>query len=395
MKKAKGIFFLLFLVLFLIPNDVQATTSTNIENIQDKVVEESMDALGLENVQGYWEQLMDQYGGYLPESQRGTFSDFVKGEGTFSLKEWFISLLKFLFYEVLANGKLMGTLIVLTIFSAVLNALQSAFEKSTVSKIAEIVIFLVLIVFTLNSFHLVTTYTLETIEMMIGFVLALLPLLLGLIATTGSVLSAAFFHPLILFLMNTSGLLMKYFVLPLFLLAAILNIVSQINSEYKVTSLANLLNKAGIWLISVFLTIFLGVISVQGTATAISDGLAVKTAKFVTSNFIPVVGRAFTEATDTVISASAILKNMVGISGVVILLLIAAFPALKIFAIALIYKFTSAVLQPIAGGSIVKCLDVIGKSILYVFTSLAIVSLMFFLCITVIITAGNITMMMR
>lgn len=33
-----------------------------------------------------------------------------------------------------------------------------------------------------------------------------------------------------------------------------------------------------------------------------------KTAKFVTGNFIPVVGRMFTEAADTVISASGLLK---------------------------------------------------------------------------------------
>ena len=63
----------------------------------------------------------------------------------------------------------------------------------------------------------------------------------------------------------------------------------------------------------IFLTIFLGVLSVQGTATAVADGIAVKTAKFVTGNFIPVVGRMFTEAADTVISASGLLKNTVGI----------------------------------------------------------------------------------
>lgn len=76
---------------------------------------------------------------------------------------------------------------------------------------------------------------------------------------------------------------------------------------------------------------FLGVLSVQGTATAVADGIAVKTAKFVTGNFIPVVGRMFTEAADTVISASGLLKNTVGIIGLVILCLIVAFPAIQIF----------------------------------------------------------------
>nr|WGD94011.1 hypothetical protein P5629_12860 [Bacillus subtilis] len=41
------------------------------------------------------------------------------------------------------------------------------------------------------------------------------------------------------------------------------------------------------------------------------------------------------------------------------------------------------------------CLDVISKSVIYIFAALAIVSLMFFLSLTVIITAGNLTMMMK
>ena len=111
-----------------------------------------------------------------------------------------------------------------------------------------------------------------------------------------------------------------------------------------------------------------------------------KTAKFVTGNFIPVVGRMFTEAADTVISASGLLKNTVGIIGLVILCLIVAFPAIQIFCIAFIYKFAAAVLQPV-GGAIIQCLDIIGRSIIYVFACLAIVSFMFFLSITIIIAA--------
>ena len=90
---------------------------------------------------------------------------------------------------------------------------------------------------------------------------------------------------------------MNYIVLPLLLLATILSIVSTMSDQYKVTKLSNFLND------------FLGVLSVQGTATAVADGIAVKTAKFVTGNFIPVVGRMFTEAADTVISASGLLKT--------------------------------------------------------------------------------------
>ena len=79
------------------------------------------------------------------------FYGVCKGEKN-SLKEWMIGLLKYLFHELAANGKLLGTLIMLTIFSALLQSLQSAFSKSSVSKIADAVVYMVLIIFALNSF---------------------------------------------------------------------------------------------------------------------------------------------------------------------------------------------------------------------------------------------------
>ncbi|HEK9102374.1 stage III sporulation protein AE [Bacillus pfraonensis] len=376
-------------LFFSLPIVVQASP------VEQNVVDQQLDKLGIEDVKQFWDGLVTKYGGYLPESQKGSFMEFVKGEKEFSIKEWMIGLLKYLFHELVANGKLLGTLIMLTIFSALLQSLQSAFSKSSVSKIADAVVYMVLIIFALNSFYVVMTYARETIQTMVDFILALLPILLALIATGGGVVSVSFFHPIIIFLMNTSGLLMNYIVLPLLLLATILSIVSTMSDQYKVTKLSKLLQNVSVGIIGIFLTIFLGVLSVQGTATAVADGIAVKTAKFVTGNFIPVVGRMFTEAADTVISASGLLKNTIGIIGLVILCLIVAFPAIQIFCIAFIYKFAAAVLQPVGGGAIIKCLDIIGRSIIYVFACLAIVSFMFFLSITIIIAAGNITLMMR
>lgn len=99
----------------------------------------------------------------------------------------------------------------------------------------------------------------------------------------------------------------------------------------------------------------------QGASAAVTDGIALRTAKFITGNFIPVLGRMFTDATDTVISASVLLKNTVGLVGVAILISIAAFPAIKVLSLALIYKLAAAILQPLGGGPIISCLDVISK----------------------------------
>lgn len=361
----------------------------------DKIASAQLEDLNMDELKGFWEDIINKYDGYLPESQKGSLYDFISGEKKFSLKEWFKGILNFAFHEFIVNGKLLGSLILLTVFSMFLQALQNSFEKSTISKVAYSIVFMVLIIIALNSFHVVVDYTNDAIGTMIQFILALIPLLLALMATSGGLISAAFFHPVIIFMMNTSGMFIQYVVLPLLFLSTLLSIVSILSEQYKVTQLASMLRNWSVGLLGILLTVFLGVISVQGASSAVTDGVTVKTAKFITGNFVPVIGRVFTDATDTVISASMLLKNTVGIAGVAILLIIAAFPAVKILMVAFIYKLAAAILQPLGGGPVINCLDIISKSIIYVFAALGIVSLMFFLTITVIIAAGNLTMMVR
>jgi stage III sporulation protein AE len=386
---------LLFILMGTSVGQAEGNKEQDDPGLQQKVIDHQLEDLGIDELKSFWTSIVDQYGGYLPESQKGSLMDFIKGEKEFSLKAWFSGVLKFAFQELVMNGKLLGTLILLTIFSMFLQSLQNAFEGGNVSKVAYGIIFMVLIIIALNSFHVAINYTQEAISTMINFIIALIPLLLALIAASGGLVSAAFFHPVILFLMNTSGLLIQNVVLPLLFLSALLSIVSTLSPHYKVTQLAQLLRTWSIGLLGVFMTVFLGVISVQGATAAVTDGITIRTAKFITGNFVPVIGRMFTDATDTVISASLLLKNTVGIAGVAIVLIIAAFPAIKILMIAFIYKLAAALLQPLGGGPVIECLDTIAKSVIYVFAALAIVSFMFFLSITVIIAAGNITMMVR
>ncbi|MDF2607745.1 MAG: spoIIIAE [Bacillales bacterium] len=390
MKKTISLVIYIFFFLFLLPNLVQAATEQKPTDISSQV-----DNMNFTEVQEYWNDILYKYGSYIPENQKGTFQDFVKKGNPLDVKNYLIGFIKYISHEIVLNFRLLGMLILLSILSTFLQTLQNSFEKTTVTKVANFIVFVVLVIIALNSFDIAMKLTLDAVETMIHFVTAMLPIFIALIAATGGIISASFFHPLILFIMNTSGILIKTIILPLLFVSTLLSLVSLLSENYKVTNLAALLRNTSIALLGAFLTVFLAVVSVQGSATAISDGIAVRTAKFVTGNFIPVIGRVFTEAAETVAGATMILKNTVGIAGVIVMLIIVIFPALKILAIALTYKIAAAILQPIGAGQITNCIDIIGKSILYLFASLGIVSIMFFLTITVMIAASNLPLMVR
>ncbi|MGG1635749.1 stage III sporulation protein AE [Paenibacillus sp. NRS-1760] len=368
----------------------------NADELAKELTTQQIGGLETGAVESYWNNLRSEYGGFFPEQNIPSFMEMIlPGGDGLKLTDMLSGLLKYLWHEVLYNGKLLVTIVMLTVFSMVLETLQNAFERNAVSKVAYSITYMVLIIIAVNSFHVAMGYAKGAIESMIQFMLAMVPLLLTLLASMGNVVTVSVLHPLIIFMIHAVGTLIYTLVFPLLFFSAVLHIASALSEKFKVTQLANLLRNIGVGVMGVLLTVFLGVISVQGATGAVTDGVTLRTAKFVTGNFVPVVGRMFSDAADTVISASMLAKNAIGLAGVIILLFISAFPAIKILTLALIYNIAAAVMQPLGESPIVTCLETIGKTMIYVFAALAAVSLMFFLAVTIILTAGNAAMMVR
>ena len=359
-------------------------------------IKRQAEELPTDQVETYWQQLMKDYGGFFPDQKLPSFMDMLLAQDqSFSLKTGLTGLMKYMWHEVLYNGRILVTIVLLSIFSMILETLQTAFERNQVSKVAYSICYLVILVLAINSFHVAITYASNAIGGMIDFMMAMVPLLFTLLASMGGAVTVTVTHPLVVFMVHAVGTAVHTIVFPLLFFSAVLHIVSSLSDKYKLTQLADLLRSISMALLGVLLTVFLGVISVKGIAGSVTDGVTLRAAKYLTGNFVPVVGKVFADATDTVISASLLVKNSIGLVGVIILLFLCAFPAIKIITLALIFNPSAAVMQPLGDSPIVTCLETIGKSMLYVFAALAAVGLMFFLAITIMLTAGNITVMMR
>ncbi|MBP1999433.1 stage III sporulation protein AE [Paenibacillus shirakamiensis] len=362
----------------------------------DSWMQKQASELPTDQVETYWKDLMKEYGGFFPDEKIPSFMDMLMPGGTqFSVKTGLTGLLKYMWHEVLYNGHILVTIVILSIFSLILETLQTAFERGNVSKVAYSICYMVIIILAINSFHVAISYASDAITGMIDFMMAMVPLLFTLLASMGNIVTVSVTHPLVVFMIHTVGTLVRTVIFPLLFFSAILHIVSSLSDKYRLTQLANLLRTISMSLLGILLTVFLGVISVKGMTGSVADGVTLRAAKYLTGNFVPVVGKVFADATDTVISASLLVKNAVGLVGVIIILFLCAFPAIKILTLALIYNLSAAIMQPLGDSPIVACLETIGKSMLYVFAALAAVGLMFFLAITILLTAGNITVMMR
>ncbi len=235
----------------------------------------------------------------------------------------------------------------------------------------------------------------NTIQNLVGFSYTLLPILLTLMMTTGNIVSASAVQPILLFLITFIGNMITTFLLPLILIGTALSIISKVSDKVQIDKLAKYFKSSVVWVLGIVLTIFVGVLSLEGSLTSSVDGVTAKTAKAAVSNFIPVVGKILGDAVDTVIGCSNILKNAVGIVGVIVVIGICIIPIIKLSILTLTYYITSALCQPIADDKIVSLLSSMGDTFKVLLAMLISVSVMLMIGITLVIKISNSGLMYR
>ncbi len=235
----------------------------------------------------------------------------------------------------------------------------------------------------------------NTIQNLVGFSYTLLPILLTLMMTTGNIVSASAVQPILLFLITFIGNMITTFLLPLILIGTALSIISKVSDKVQIDKLAKYFKSSVVWVLGIVLTIFVGVLSLEGSLTSSVDGVTAKTAKAAVSNFIPVVGKILGDAVDTVIGCSNILKNAVGIVGVIVVIGICIIPIIKLSILTLTYYITSALCQPIADDKIVSLLSGMGDTFKVLLAMLISVSVMLMIGITLVIKISNSGLMYR
>src|SRR5690606_9541046 len=206
--------------------------TTLFRSVSEQLVRTQLDQLDTEPLESFWRDLKQEYGRYLPGGEKGDLFDAVLSpEGGFSLKEAMTALARYFFHEILYNGRLLGTVVVLTVLSMILQLLSTAFQHNQVSRVAFAVVFMVIIILAVDSFSVAVDSAKTAIERMIHFMMALVPLVLTLLASMGNFGSVAMFHPLIVFMIHVVGTVIYTVIFPLLFFSAVLSIVSCLSEK--------------------------------------------------------------------------------------------------------------------------------------------------------------------
>lgn len=151
--------------------------------------------------------------------------------------------------------------------------------------------------------------------------------------------------------------LVSALLIPLVLISTVLTLVSNISNEVDVSKFGAFLKKNALFVLEISLIIFVGILSLEGTLAANVDGIVAKTTKSVVNVSIPVVGKLIGDAADSVIGATSITKNALGIVGVLVIVSISLGPLIKSLMIMVIFNITNCIAEPLVDKRISKCLS--------------------------------------
>lgn len=393
-NKILRLLLIMVILIFSFNNFVQAEDDRYI-SVTDKLLREQLEILNVGELELILEDILRGNESFVPRvNLREDILSLVKGEKKIDSGQLIKGIAKLFFNEIYNNLNLIIQILIITIACAFLTNLQTTFEKDTVSQLAHYACYVILAMQIMNSFNLALELGKNTVENMVKFMQLLLPALLTLLTAIGGVTSRTIFHPVLIGAVNIIGTLIKDIVFPLIFFTFIISVIGNISQKVQFSKLSQLMRQIIIVIISASFTVFIGIITMYGLGANI-DGVTIRTAKFAVDNFIPIIGKFLSDAMEVVVGCSSILKNGVGIVGLLSLFLICVVPAIKIIIIIFIYKTVAALVEPIASINISNFYSQVANSLLLILVGILSVATMFFITITVIVEAGNATMMLR
>lgn len=344
----------------------------------------------------YWTEVEHEAEKYFPGlNWKEAIRWFQPGEKGLDVSEIPGGIARFFMGELLLNISFMGKLLVLAVLAAFMKNLQAAFESRNVAWLTQGVILMVLIGLIMPGFLAAVNMAWQTIDNMVDFILAFIPVLLILLSSLGSFSAAALFHPVVIFSVNFFSSVIRTFVFPLIFFSTALAIVNSISPHLKVGKLADFLRDICMWTLGILVTLFIALVCVKGLTGTVGDAITMKTAKYLSGSLIPVIGKILGDAAETVAGASLLFKNGVGLAGLVVLIMLAVFPLLKLFVLFFIYRMTAALVNIVGESTLGDCMTAMGNSLMLIIASVAGVTLIFFITVVVVVASGNLAIMLR
>lgn len=346
-KKIQMIFFLF--LLFSIP--VQASNGE-----QGNTQEQLLDSMELEKMQEAVNELLGEETFSVKESIKKALS----GEEPFSAEHFGEIGKAFLYQQLLPDKKILVQVILLVLAASLFSNFTGMFGKGETGGISFYMVYLFLLTILMKSFGQMSRIISSGLEDFVFFMKALMPSYFLAVTAAGGEASAMIFYNMVLAVIYVIQVILLKLVVPGIHLFVLFQLVNYLHKEDILSKMAEFFKTILEWTLHTCVAVLVGMQVIQNMISPAVDSLK-RDVIGKTATAIPAVGNAIDGVTEVALGTAVLIRNCIGVVGILVLLLLGLPPIIRLGVTTLIYKLLAAVVQPVADKRMTGCLSTMGE----------------------------------
>jgi len=314
----------------------------------------------------------------------------IGGESAVNYQNFFASIFSNLVELVAKYLPILSLIIAIGVVSNLLNGVKSKFNEKSTGNLINLVCFMCVATIIIGVVTTLSKTTGQAIASMVTQMNVLFPILMTLMIGLGAYASAGAYKPIVAIISTYVADFFNFFIVPLFMISFVFGIISNMSDNIKLDKFSSFIGSLFKWSVGLVFTLFFAIFSLQGIAVGSFDSLSIRTTKYTIKSYVPVMGGYLSDGMDLILSSTLLIKNSVGLVGVLMIITTILSPLLEIVVFSLMLKLVSAVLQPLGNSKTSNFLSATSKSITMLSSAIIAIGFMYLISIGLVMTTSNV-----
>lgn len=315
---------------------------------------------------------------------------FIKGEKHFSVKTILADTGNAFLGQLRKERGSIVQLVGIAIVAAIFTSFTNVFKDSQIAETGFYVTYLLLFTLLTATFYKISAIAGTTLGNLRDFMMSLLPTYaMGIAFATGSKTSMVFYETT-LGVITIVDFLLIHIILPMINVYFVLLLANNITKQDMLSKMSELLEKIISWALKTVLAAVIGISVIQNLIIPVTDQVK-KSVLLKTAQALPGVGNTMRVATESILQASLLIKNAIGVAGLIVIIVICLVPIIKLAIYQLIYSFGAAIVQPISDKRILNCINATAKSAKLLMSVVMVAAVLFLFTIVIVTSTSSLT----
>ena len=362
------------------------------EDLNNSIIDE-LNEIDFSDLNGVIEQFRNNNTNIFSiDNIKSKIYSIISGENAVSYSSFFASLFSIFVELVVKYLPMLSLIVAIGVISNLLNGIKSKFNEKSTSGLIHLVCFLAVVVLTIGMISSISEMSVSSIKAMVSQMNAIFPILLTLMIGIGATASAGVFQPIVAIISTYVADFFTYLILPLFMMSFVFGIINNLSDNIKLDKFNSFISSLFKWCVGLVFTLFFAVFTIQGISAGTFDSLSVRTTKYTIKSYIPIMGGYLSDGMDLILSSTILIKNAVGLVGLLMIISTIISPLLEIVVFSLLLKLVSAILQPMGNNKTSNFLMSTSKSITMLSSCIIAVGFMYLISVGLVMMTSNVVM---